>query len=74
MDIVVRAIAIFIELIILFAMFFFILSGVRLILFDLGVTQKYSKILTMILIAVGCVLAAFFISHLTTFYPPVSGG
>ena len=74
MDIVLRAIAIFIEVIILIAMFYFILNGVRLILFDLGVTQKYSRILSVILIAIGCVLAAFFISHLTAFYPPVSGG
>ena len=74
MDIVLRATAIFIEVIILIAMFYFILNGVRLILFDLGVTQKYSRILSVILIAVGCVLAVFFISHLTAFYPPVSGG
>ncbi len=74
MDVVLRAIAIFIELIILLAMFYCILSGVRLILFDLGLPQKYSKVISMALIAVGCVLAIFFISHLTAFYPPVGGG
>jgi succinate dehydrogenase/fumarate reductase cytochrome b subunit len=73
MDIALRALAIFIEVIILIAMFYFILNGVRLILFDLGITQKYSKVITMALIAIGCVLAVFFISHLTAFYPPVGG-
>jgi len=71
MDILLRSIAILIELIILAAMFYFILSGVRLILFDLGITQKYSKVISVLLIAVGCVIAVFLISHLTTFYPPI---
>lgn len=74
MDMVLRAIAIFIEVIILMAMFYFILNGMRLILFDLGITQKYSKVISMVLIAVGCVIAVFLISHLTAFYPPVGGG
>jgi succinate dehydrogenase/fumarate reductase cytochrome b subunit len=74
MDIILRAIAIFIEVIILMAMFYFILSGVRLILFDLGITQKYSRIVSVLLIAVGCVIAVFLISHLTAFYPPLGGG
>lgn len=73
MDILLRSIAILIEVIILMAMFYFILSGVRLMLFDLGITQKYSKIISVVLIAVGCVIAVFLISHLTAFYPPVGG-
>ena len=74
MDVLFRAIAIFIEVIILMIMFYFMLNGVRLILFDLGLTQKYSRIITMSLIAIGCVIAVFVISHLTAFYPPVAGG
>ena len=74
MDIALRALAIFIEVIILMAMFYFILNGVRLLLFDLGITQKYSKVISMVLIAIGFILATFFISHLTAFYPPVGGG
>ena len=74
MDILFRSIAVLIEVIILMAIFYFILSGVRLILFDLGITQKYSRIISVLLIAVGCVIAVFLISHLTTFYPPVGGG
>jgi len=74
MDILLRPIAVAIEVLILAAMFYFILSGVRLILFDFGIKQKYSKILTVAFIAVGCVIAVFLISHLTTFYPPVGAG
>ena len=74
MDILLRSISILIEVIILLAMFYFILNGVRLILFDLGITQKYSKIISVVLIAAGCVLAVFVISHLTAFYPPAGGG
>ena len=74
MDILLRIIAILIEVIILMALFYFILNGVRLILFDLGITQKYSKIISVVLIAVGCVIMVFLISHLTAFYPPIGGG
>ena len=74
MGIALRALAIFIEIIILITMFYFILNGVRLILLDMGITQKYSKVISMILIAIGFILATFFISHLTAFYPPVGGG
>ena len=71
MDIVLRTIAIIVELIILFAVFFFILSGVRLLLFDVGIRQKYSRILAVVLIAVGGVIAVFLISHLSAFYPVI---
>jgi succinate dehydrogenase/fumarate reductase cytochrome b subunit len=74
MDILLRSIAIAIEVLILIAMFYFILNGARLILFDFGIKQKYSKVITMAFIAVGCVITVFLISHLTTFYPLVGGG
>lgn len=74
MDILPRAIAVFIEVVILMAIFYFIINGVRLLLFDLGITQKYSKVISVVFIVVGCVIAVFLISHLTAFYPPVSGG
>ena len=71
MDIFIRAIAILIEVVLLIAIFYYILNGVRLILFDMGLTQKYSKIVALAFIAVGCVLVTFFISHLITFYPTI---
>ena len=73
MDIWLRSIAVVIEILILMAMFYYILNGVRLILFDFGIKQKYSNIITMAFIAIGCIITVFLISHLTTFYPPVGG-
>ena len=69
MDVLLRVIAIIVELTVLFAIFFFILAGVRLLLFDLGISKKYSKILAMAFIAIGGVIAVFLISHLSAFYP-----
>jgi succinate dehydrogenase/fumarate reductase cytochrome b subunit len=71
MDVLLRVIAVIVELIILFAIFFFVLAGVRLLLFDLGISKKYSKILAMAFIAVGAVIAVFLISHLSAFYPVI---
>jgi succinate dehydrogenase/fumarate reductase cytochrome b subunit len=71
MDIVIRSLAIIVELVILIALFYFILNGVRLIIFDFGLRQKYSKIIAVFLMAVGCIIAIFLISHLTAFYPEI---
>ena len=71
MDIFLRSIAILIEVALLIAIFYYIFNGVRLILFDMGIKQKYSKVITMALLTVGCVLATFLISHLITFYPAI---
>jgi succinate dehydrogenase/fumarate reductase cytochrome b subunit len=51
--------------------FYFMIGGVRLILFDLGVRKQYSKAITVLLIAVGCLVTVFLISHLSTFYPSI---
>ena len=66
----VRGFAISVELLILLVMFYFILNGVRLILFDMGLAQKYSKIVILLLSVVGCLVVVFLTSHLITFYPP----
>ncbi len=71
MDIVFRAIAIFIEVVILTAIIYSMLNGARLTAFDLGVGPKYSKAITMVLLAVGFVIMIFFIAHLTAFYPTI---
>ncbi|MFC1846281.1 hypothetical protein ACFLYM_02560 [Chloroflexota bacterium] len=71
MDIFIRIIAIIIELVILMALFYCILNGVRLIIFDFGLTQKYARIVAVLFLAVGCILAVFLISHLTAFYPAI---
>ena len=69
MDILLRVIAIFIEVLILAAITYALLNGVRLILFDLGLGLKYGKAVAMMLVTVGCILVVFFIAHLTAFYP-----
>ncbi len=71
MDILVRTIAIIIEVAILAAITYAILNGVRLSAFDLGVKPKYSRAIAMMLIAVGFIVLTFFIAHLTTFYPAI---
>ncbi len=71
MDILFRTIAIIIEVVILTAIAYAVLNGVRLAIFDLGVGPKYSKAVTMALLAVGVIIVVFFIAHLTTFYPTI---
>ena len=69
MDGLLRGIGIFLEWLMLSAIIYFMLNGVKLMLADLGLRQKYMKGLTMALIAVGSLLIVFFIAHLTAFYP-----
>ncbi len=71
MDILFRTIAIIIEVVILTAIAYAVLNGVRLAIFDLGVGPKYSKAVTMALLVVGVIIVVFFIAHLTTFYPTI---
>ena len=71
MDILVRTIAIILEVLLLAAITYSVLKGVKLIAFDLGIAPKYSKAITMMLVAVGLLIVVFFISHLTTFYPSI---
>ena len=73
MDIFLRTIAIIIEVLILGVIAYAVLNGVRLTAFDLGVKAKYSRPMTMALIAVGVIVLIFFIAHLTTFYPEITG-
>jgi succinate dehydrogenase/fumarate reductase cytochrome b subunit len=71
MDIFLRVIAIIIEVTVLGVVFYYMLAGLRTMLFDLGVKREYSKIITVALIAVGCILVTFLVSHLYTFYPEI---
>ena len=69
MDVLLRTIAIIVELVLLAAIIYALFSGVRLAAFDLGIKPKYNKAVTMALLAVGAIVVVFFIAHLTTFYP-----
>jgi hypothetical protein len=71
MDILLRTVAIFIEVLILAGIMLSLLLGAKLILFDLGLRPKYKKMITVALLIVGVISLVFFISHLTTFYPTV---
>ncbi len=71
MDILLRTIAIFIEVAILVSIIYVLLSGVRLTVFDLGLGPKYKKVITMALVLAGCIVVVFFIAHLTLFYPTI---
>jgi hypothetical protein len=71
MDILLRTVAIFIEVLFLAGIMLSLLLGAKLILFDLGLKPKYKKMVTIALVLVGCVALVFFISHLSTFYPTV---
>lgn len=71
MDVLLRVIAIFIEVVILAAIIYCLLNGVRLTLFDLGLRSKYGKVVTMALMVAGFIVVLFFIAHLTVFYPTV---
>ena len=71
MDIFLRTIAIIIEVLILAAITYSVLNGVRLTVSDLGIGPKYGRAVIMALLAVGFIVLVFFIAHLTTFYPAV---
>ena len=71
MDIFLKAIAIFIEVVLLTALLYYLLSGAWLTIFDLGLGKKYKRVIVTALIMVGCIVVVFFIVHLTSFYPTI---
>ena len=71
MDVFLRVIAVAIEVIILTAMAGCLLYGVWLILFDLGLGEKYKKGIAMAMVMIVCVVVVFLIAHLTAFYPMI---
>jgi len=74
METLLRAVTIFIEVMLLTVVVYVVLNGVRLTIFDLGIRPKYEKVVAMALIAVGCLVVVFIIAHLTTFYPAIPLG
>ena len=71
MDLLFRTIAIIIEVVILAALAYAVLNGVRLAALDLGIKSRYNKVIIMALFAAGAILVVFFTAHLTTFYPTI---
>ncbi len=71
MDVVLRTVAILIEVVLLAAIIYSMLNGARLTVFDMGVGPKYNKMVTTALMVIGVIIVVFFIAHLTTFYPTI---
>ena len=71
MDVLFRAIAIFIEVLILASIMYVLLTGVRLTAFDLSLGPKYKKVVAMALVLAASMVVVFFIAHLTSFYPTI---
>jgi hypothetical protein len=67
-----RPIAILVELAILMGMIYALFTGGRLVLFDLGLNQKYSSFIKWVLGIMGFLALIFFAAHLITFYPRIS--
>jgi succinate dehydrogenase/fumarate reductase cytochrome b subunit len=65
----IRAVAIFIEVLVLAAITYAVFNGVRLAALDLGVRARHNRAIVLALFAVGFILLVFFIAHLLTFYP-----
>ncbi len=74
MDVLLRAVAIFVEVAILAAIIYALATGARLTVFDLGLGLKYKKFVTVVLVTVGSMVVVFFIAHLIFLYPAVPGG
>ena len=64
-----RPIAIVIEVLVLMGVIYCIFLAARLTILDLGFQSKYDRFLRWALGIVGVVISAFFVAHLTLFYP-----
>lgn len=64
-----RPIAIIIEVLILTGVIYCLFLAVRLTFLDVGFRPKYDRFVKWAFGVVGIVLTAFFIAHLTLFYP-----
>ena len=64
-----RAIAIVIEVLILMGVIYCLFLAARLTILDVGFDSKYDRFVRWTLGIVGAVVSAFFIAHLTLFYP-----
>jgi len=64
-----RAIAIVVEVLILMGVTYCFFLAARLTILDVGFQSKYDRFIRWALRIVGAVVSAFFIAHLTLFYP-----
>jgi hypothetical protein len=71
METYLRPMAIFLELVILMAVFYSLFAGVKFAIFDFGLDQKYCKFIKFTLLIMGCLALVFFVAHLIAFYPRI---
>ena len=64
-----RVIAIITEVLILMGAIYCLFLAARLTILDVGFQPKYDRFLRWALGIVGAVISAFFVAHLTLFYP-----
>ena len=64
-----RTIAIVIEVLILMGVIYCFFLAARLTILDVGFQSKYDRFVRWALGIVGAVISAFFVAHLTLFYP-----
>ncbi len=64
-----RGIAIVVEVLILMGVIYCLFTAARLAIVDVGIQAKYDRFLRWALAIVGCMISAFFVAHLTLFYP-----
>ena len=69
MEASLRPIAILLELALLMAIVYSLLTGMRFAIFDLGLNPKYRKFIQLALVILGCLTFVFLTSHLIAFYP-----
>ena len=64
-----RALAIVIEVLILMGVIYCLFLAARLTILDVGFQSKYDRFVRWALGIVGAMISAFFVAHLTLFYP-----
>ena len=64
-----RPIAIVIEVLVLMGVIYCLFLAARLTILDVGFQSKYDRFLRWTLGIVGAMISAFFVAHLTLFYP-----
>ena len=64
-----RPIAIVIEVLVLMGVIYCLFLAARLTMLDVGFQSKYDRFLRWALGIVGAMISAFFVAHLTLFYP-----
>jgi len=61
-----------VELVVLSALLYCFLSSILLVVLDLGIGQRYEKVIILFLVAIVALVGSFFVAHGTFYYPPAT--